>query len=59
MNTKKAQHECLIGPLCFFLFECPSLSGLPGAAGDDVKVCAEFCHLGLPSGFSGGGAEDL
>lgn len=34
-----------------------SLSGLPGEAGDVDSVCADLYHLGLPTGFSGGGAK--
>lgn len=55
---KKLQPECLIG-FSVFLFECLILLGLSGEAGEDFSVCAEFYHLGLPAGFSGGGAKDF
>lgn len=61
VNMKNLQHEYVIGPiiLSVFHFECLLFSGLPGEAGDGSTVCAGFYHLGLPCGFSVGGAKDL
>lgn len=53
INIKKLQRECLIGSLRL------SLSGLPGEGGNGLTVCAEFYHLGLPTGLSGGGVKDF